>query len=129
MVHPLNGHTGPVPVSPSGETTPKLPSGQVGQNFNKLLSDRLHEADGVRFSAHARKRIDQRGIELSPRQLASIEQATNRAADKGAREALFLMGELGLVVNIQNRTVLTAMDTDNMREKVFTNIDSAVIIR
>jgi len=129
MVHPLNAHTAPVPVSPSGETTPKPPSGQVRRDFDKVLNDRLHESDGVRFSAHARKKIDQRGIKLSPQQLASIEQATNRAADKGAREALLLLGELGLVVNIQNRTVLTALDTDNMRDKVFTNIDSAVIIR
>ena len=101
----------------------------MGPSFEKVLAARLEASDAVSFSAHARKRIGQRGIELSAGELASIDQATNRAARKGAREALLLLGELGLVVNIRNRTVLTALDMQNMREKVFTNIDSAVIIR
>jgi hypothetical protein len=31
-------------------------------------------------------------------------------------------------VSITNRTVITAVDPDSMRENVFTNIDSAAII-
>jgi hypothetical protein len=34
-----------------------------------------------------------------------------------------------MVVSIKNRTVITAVDGDSMRENVFTNIDSAAIIR
>jgi len=129
MVHPINGHTTPVPVPQSGKVAPTGGTKPAGMSFEEVLATRLGTSDRVTFSAHAKKRIGERGIELSSGELASIDQATRRAADKGAREALFLLGELGLVVNIKNRTVLTALDTRNMRNKVFTNIDSAVVIR
>ena len=53
---------------------------------------------------------------------------------KGARDALLLMpgasrGEdLALVVSITHRTVVTAVDGENIHENVFTNIDSAVVV-
>jgi len=33
-----------------------------------------------------------------------------------------------MIVSVKNRTVITAVDNDNLRENVFTNIDSAVIL-
>jgi hypothetical protein len=35
---------------------------------------------------------------------------------------------VGMIVSIKNRTVITAVDSDSMRENVFTNIDSAAVI-
>jgi flagellar operon protein len=60
--------------------------------------------------------------------MKQLQEAVNRARAKGARESLVLMGELALVVSVKNNTVITAVDGANMRENVFTNIDSAVII-
>jgi hypothetical protein len=34
---------------------------------------------------------------------------------------------MAFVVSIKNKTVITAMETDQMKEGVFTQIDSAVI--
>ena len=47
---------------------------------------------------------------------------------KGARESLIMLRDLALVVNINNRTVITAMDKTRQKEKIFTNIDSTIIL-
>jgi hypothetical protein len=39
-----------------------------------------------------------------------------------------LLGGTALIVNIPNRTVVTALDGASMKDNVFTQIDSAVII-
>jgi len=95
---------------------------------NISFTDQLRsKIDGVKFSAHANTRIKSRNIELTPEILGKLEKAVSGAASKGARDSLILMKDLAFIVNIPNRTVITAMDGDSMKENVFTNIDSAVI--
>lgn len=98
-------------------------NGTQDASFRDILQDRL-----VHFSNHAVKRLEQRGIELKPDQLSKIETAIDSAAAKGARESLILMKDMALIVNVDNRTVVTAMDGNSMKDNVFTQIDSAVII-
>jgi flagellar operon protein len=49
------------------------------------------------------------------------------AASKGARESLVLLDQTAFVVSVPNRTVITVVDKENLKQNVFTNIDSAVI--
>ena len=70
----------------------------------------------------------ERRISLSGEDLARIEKAAEVAADKGSRESLFLLDKLGLIVNVKNRTVLTAVDPERLREGIVTNIDSTVFV-
>jgi len=108
-------------------TTPtKSPS--ASDSFGKVLQDKVTEASGVKFSAHAVGRLQSRGIQLSQDKLDRIGSAVNRAEAKGARESLLVMDDLALIVSIANRTVITVMDGASMRENVFTNIDSAVFV-
>ncbi|WP_248926369.1 TIGR02530 family flagellar biosynthesis protein [Paenibacillus hamazuiensis] len=95
----------------------------TGKSFQNLLQDSL-----VRFSHHAEVRLQQRGIQLKPEQLAKIESAIDKAAAKGAKDSLMLLNDMALIVNIKNRTVVTALDGSSMKDNVFTQIDSAVII-
>jgi len=116
------------PVMPKDVTTsPK--SGQVSSDgsFRKVLADE-QSAPEVKFSAHATERLAQRKIALSDIELARISRAADTAATKGSRESLFLLDNLGLIVNVKNRTVLTALDPQRMQEGIVTNIDSTVII-
>ncbi len=53
----------------------------------------------------------------------------DKAAAKGAQQSLFMVHDVGMIVSIKNRTVITAVDPDSMRENVFTNIDSAAVIK
>ena len=82
----------------------------------------------LKFSNHAAKRLEQRGIELGSRQLAQISNAVDKAAAKGSKESLILMKDMALIVSVANRTVVTALDGSSMKDNVFTQIDSAVII-
>jgi flagellar operon protein len=91
--------------------------------FQEALQHQL-----VKFSNHAAKRLEQRGIQLRPEQLGQIGQAIDDAAAKGSKDSLILMKDMAFIVNVDNRTVVTAMDGRSMKNNVFTQIDSAVII-
>lgn len=113
-------------------TTPKTGTKAANQttasgnvSFAQVLSEQM---DGVKFSQHALQRLQSRNITLEPEQLDKLNTAVNKAAQKGARESLVLMNDLALVVSVKNRTVITAMDGNSMKDNVFTNIDSAVIV-
>ena len=82
----------------------------------------------LRFSAHAVERMQQRGIELSPDDQTRLAAAVDAAAAKGARDAVFLMDPLALVVNVPSRTVVTLVPADEADHTVFTKIDSAVVV-
>lgn len=52
----------------------------------------------------------------------------NKAAGKGAQEALLLMEDKAFIVNARDKVVITSINRERLKENVFTNIDSAVII-
>ncbi len=83
--------------------------------------------DALKFSAHAQTRLQSRQISLDEARLERLETAVQKAASKGAKDSLVLMDELAMVVSVTNRTVVTVVDRDNLKQSVFTNIDSAVI--
>lgn len=99
-----------------------------GADFDQLLQKEVRKQEGVRFSAHAVKRLESRHINLSENQQARLNDAVNQAKDKGLKDSLILMNQLALVVNVRNRTVITAMDSSQMNGGIFTNIDGAMII-
>ncbi|HZK42828.1 MAG TPA: TIGR02530 family flagellar biosynthesis protein, partial [Syntrophomonadaceae bacterium] len=74
------------------------------------------------------QRLNSRNITLSETDLEKITEAVARAREKGARDSLVLMQDLALIVSVKNNTVITAVDGNSLKENVFTNIDSAVIV-
>ena len=50
-----------------------------------------------------------------------------RAAGKGSRDSLVLLDNAAFVVSVTNKTVITVVDRESLKDNVFTNIDSAVI--
>ncbi len=84
------------------------------------------DAFAIQFSKHATKRIEQRGLDMDAERMARLERAVGQAEAKGSKDSLILLDELALVVSVQNRTVVTAMDGQSSKEHVFTNIDSVV---
>jgi len=69
-----------------------------------------------------------RNINLSADDLNRMNQAVSKAASKGAKQSLLVMDKQAFIVSVPNRTVITALDEGSMKENVFTNIDSAVIV-
>jgi flagellar operon protein len=132
MVERLNP-AGLPPVGPlpggQGQQVQRPALGGNGPSFAELLQQQLVQTqEGVKFSAHAQERLRSRSITLSPADLAGIDEAVKRAAAKGARESLLLSNKAAFVVSVKNRTVITVVDAASMKENVFTNIDSAVIL-
>jgi flagellar operon protein len=117
--------TGPAAPAGTPATTPKAAPAN-GPAFGDVLADKLRSAP-LQFSGHARQRMAARGIDLDPQQLARLDGGVGRAAAKGGRDALVMVDDTAFVVSVPNRTVITAVDREHMREQVFTNIDSAVI--
>ena len=133
MVERLNA-AGLPPVQGPGQ--PGAPRGTRPQaaapgapSFADILQQQLlTTAEGVRFSAHAQDRLRMRSIQLSSGDLAQLDAGVKRAAAKGSQESLLLSDKAAFVVSIRNRTVITVVDPGHMKENVFTNIDSAVIL-
>ncbi len=81
----------------------------------------------LQFSRHALARIQRRGIALDASTLGRLSEGVGRAASKGSRDSLVLVDGTAFVVSVSNRTVITAVGAEHMKDNVFTNIDSAVI--
>ncbi|MCK9496350.1 MAG: hypothetical protein M0R75_12760 [Dehalococcoidia bacterium] len=108
------GAAGPGGPQPFGGTSTSAPAAPA-------------EAFGLHFSKHATKRLEQRGMDMDAARMERLERAVGQAAEKGSKDSLILLDELALVVSVQNRTVVTAVDEASRKEHVFTNIDSVVI--
>lgn len=117
-----------IPRTPGAPAVPAQVAGE-GLTFRQMLDDSLRTTGGVKFSAHAVRRLESRGISLQPTDVAAIENAVDRAAAKGARDSLVLGERYAMVVNVPSRTVVTAFDQQGLRENVVTNIDSAVFVQ
>ena len=115
------------PVRPQGLARNKQSGAASGVgSFDQLLQNKI-ESGGVRFSKHATARMESRGIHFNPNQLQRLESAVSQVSAKGGRESLVMLDDTALVVSVRNDTVVTVVDQEQMKNNVFTNIDSAVI--
>ena len=116
---------GAAPVTPARPA--ERPSATKGPGFEGVLRREVERQAPLRYSAHALQRLSERDIRIGAEDQARIEGAVQRAESKGSREALVLRDDFALIVNVRNRTVVTAMDRNQMKENVITNIDSTVL--
>jgi len=115
----------------------KVESGSVGKGtsvnpvntFGEILNAEFEKSRDLKLSAHAERRLRERNVILNREDMQKIEGAVNKAAAKGSRESLVIFGDLALVASVRNKTIITALEGKDMKDHVFTNIDSAVIIR
>jgi len=96
-------------------------------SFSDVLKARLEHEAGVKFSAHAMDRLNERGITLEREELARLSGAVSKAEEKGVNESLILIDDKAFIVSIANQTLITAMTGESIKSNVFTHIDSAVI--
>ena len=82
----------------------------------------------IRFSKHATNRLAVRQIELDDSQVARISDGMHKAGEKGIKDSLVIMDSLAFIVNVPSNTVITAMDQNESKDNIFTNIDGAVIV-
>ena len=98
--------------SPRRTQVRKATDGQAanGLSFQDVLQLKTQADTGnLKFSKHAMGRLADRNIELSDSQLERLDS-------------------LAFIVNVPNQTVVTAMDSTETNENIFTNINGAVIM-
>jgi flagellar operon protein len=112
----VNG-VGEQPTRPIGTSKPVQ-----GPSFLETLE----RVEGVRFSNHAMKRLQSREIHLDSDNVNRLSDAIDKAEKRGGKSSLVMVDDLAFIVNVQDRTVVTALDTNQRGEGVFTQIDSVV---
>lgn len=95
------------------------------EEFQKVLRQ---EESKISMSQHAETRIRSREIPWSPALEKRVMSGIEALDAKGSREALILADDVAFIANIRSKTIVTAMDRTQLKERVFTNIDSAVLV-
>lgn len=119
-----------VPINTNNGNVVRNPNNQAKDIKTPFIQVLTQELNGVQFSQHALQRLQERNIKLGKTELAKLSNAIDKAAQKGAKESVVFMNNnnLALVVSVKNKTVITAMDGATIKDNIFTNIDSAVMI-
>lgn len=113
-------------AKPRTNTQPRQDFGQVLQQT--AAQKQQAEQQGVNFSKHAQQRVEERGIELTPDLMERLAGATEKAQEKGAVNILAFGMEQAFIINVPQSRVITTMTPAEMKEKIFTNIDAAVML-
>ena len=98
------------------------------KSFQEIFKNKVKDKSDIKFSKHAKQRISSRDIKLGEKELEKLLSGLEKASDKGSKDSLIMVDEVAYVVSIENKTVITAIDDKNVKENVFTNIDSAVFM-
>ncbi|MBP3421058.1 MAG: flagellar protein [Lachnospiraceae bacterium] len=107
-------------------TSPMERTGTI--SFQDMLARKAQEMMPLKFSKHAANRLADRNIELTNEQMDRLAMGTQKAGVKGIKDSLVMIDDLAFIVNIPNKTVVTAIDQTQADENIFTNIDGAVIV-
>jgi flagellar operon protein len=84
------------------------------------------DAELIKFSGHAQNRMTSRDIKLNDVDVMRLDEACEKAKDKGAKESLVMLDDKMFVVAVDNKTVITMFDKTQMQNDIITNIDSFV---
>ena len=97
-------------------------------NFNKILEKQIKKDECFTISSHAAQRLNSRNIDFDDDDMKKINEGINMADSKGVKQSLILYKDMALITSIKNRTVITAIDKNESKGKIITNIDSVVMI-
>ena len=98
------------------------------QDFNQILEKIQNKDVDIKFSKHATERLNSRNMNLTNDEITRLKSAFNKAESKGVKDALILMDDKAFIANINNKTIITTVNKEQLTDNIFTNIDGAVII-
>lgn len=103
-------------------------SSKPGNEFKDILNKAINKNDSFVISKHAEERLMQRNIKFNETDMKQINEGINKAQAKGSSDCLICYKGSALVTSIKNRTVITAIDQENTKGNVYTNIDSVLFL-
>ncbi|MCX7796748.1 MAG: flagellar protein [bacterium] len=96
-------------------------------SFREVFESKLRTSQ-INVSKHAQERILLRGIEIGEKEVDGINKAIELAGSKGVRDSLVIVNGKAFVINVPTRTIITAIEEEDLKNRIFTNIDGAVIL-
>lgn len=119
--------------TPSSQLRNKVVDKIAGDLFAKTLQNAQQKQNNqtdksITLSAHASERLRSRGVTVTEQTMRELSRAADTLAQKNAKESLVVMGSVGYVLSVPNRTVVTAIRLDTGEPSVITNIDSAMVM-
>lgn len=127
----INGTMYPVGYFPGNtiqDNKETLSKKETGTSFRNILNNKLNPNESFLISKHAASRLKVRNISFNKEDMNKINKAINKALEKGCKESVIVYKNTALLASIKNRTIITACDTNNDEENIFTNVDSVVIV-
>ena len=117
-----------VPFHPAIQSTT---NNNVKQSTNtKSFVEHLKAAttEPLKISKHASERMQERNIEISDVEWQQLTDKVYEAQQKGVKQPLVLLDQAALIVSAKNATVITALDRDEAKSQIFTNIDGTIVL-
>ncbi|MGE7982624.1 TIGR02530 family flagellar biosynthesis protein [Solibacillus sp. NPDC093137] len=116
-----------IPYHPPIKPMVKQSTEQVSK---QSFMDHLKQATGdeLKISKHASERLNERNISITDREWQQISKKVFEAKDKGVKQPLVLLDQAALIVSAKNATVITALDRNEAKQQLFTNIDGTILI-
>lgn len=98
--------------------------------FKKVLdySSRNKKLRGLKISQHAAKRLTERKIDMNSEEFMKVRAGVDKLKTKGGQDSLVITNRGAYIVDVDNETIVTAIDKKDMIDNVFTKIDSTVFI-
>lgn len=106
----------------------------VKQNTDQVskqsFMDHLKQATGeeLKISKHASERLNERNISITDREWQQISEKVFEAKNKGVKQPLVLLDQAALIISAKNATVITALDRNEAKQQLFTNIDGTILL-
>lgn len=116
-----------IPFQPN-LSKPKNLIAQPNTSFAKYLEEITTTNDTLKISKHANERMQLRDISISDHEWEAISTKVSEAKSKGVNQPLVLLEQAALIISAKNNTVITALDRQEAREQLFTNIDGTIVL-
>lgn len=100
-------------------------------SFEAVLNEKLlreSRVQNVKISKHAQMRLVQRDITIDNFISDKINSIVDKEKLKGSKDILIMSDETAYIVNVPNKTMITVMSKEELKENIFTNIDAVAII-
>lgn len=117
-----------VPLQPTTTKTQQRDfQTKANQSFIDHLQDAVNKKE-LKISKHANARLIERNIHISSQEWELVTDKVNEARLKGVNQPLILMDQAALIVSAKNGTVITAMERNEAKNQLFTNIDGTIVL-
>ena len=119
----------PIPFHPNVTKVHKqLERSETNQSSFSQMLNHYNTIEPLKISKHASERMQLRDISISDQEWNVITEKVSEAKQKGVKQPLVILDQATLIVSATNHTVITALDRQEAKEQLFTNIDGTIVI-